>query len=183
MGLSFCPKAAPSGTCEEAGEESAKWFLWILHYPWPHGSSCDRFHMHCRKCTSDEPSQSHRYVPVLAYRQFDIIIFNHASLHLPNSPLSSCLVPRTPYSPFSLAQGMATRKSTVFAVDQADTWSWVTSFVAHCGSVIIFSTTSLLLLDSSRELHVLACLVLSSLRPVRKHFYQAFLVIQCPFSF
>ena len=68
-------------------------------HPWPQGSTCDRLRMHCRKCTSDEPSQSHRYVPVLAYRQFDIIIFSHASLHLPNSPFSSCLVPRTPYSP------------------------------------------------------------------------------------
>ena len=56
--------------------------------------------------------------------------------------------------PFSLAQGMAKRKPTIFAIDQADTWSWVASSMAHYGSVIIFSTKSPLLY-SSQELHVL----------------------------
>ena len=67
------------------------------------------------------------------------IIFNQASLH-PTSPLSSYLVPGTPYSRFPLVQRMAMRKSTTFAVDQADAWSWVALSTVHYGSVIIFST-------------------------------------------
>lgn len=41
VGLSSCPNAIPSGTCEEAEEESAKWFLCIPHLPWPQESEVD----------------------------------------------------------------------------------------------------------------------------------------------
>ena len=41
VGLSSCPKAVPSGTCEQAEEESAKWFLCVPYLPWPQESEID----------------------------------------------------------------------------------------------------------------------------------------------
>ena len=142
MGLSFFPKAAPSGTCEEAGEESAKRFFASSIIPGLRDQLVIVFVCIVENAPlMNHPNRTGMYQCLLIVN-LTFIIFNHASLLLPNSPFSSCLVPRTPYSPFSLAQGMATRKSTIFAVDQADTWSWVASSTAHYGSVIIFSTTS-----------------------------------------
>ena len=115
VGLTSCPKAIPSGTCKEAAVNG--FFA---------SSIISGLRNHLVIIVNAplvvHPNRAGMYQCLLIVN-LTFIIFNHASLLLPNSPLSSCLVPRTPYSPFPLAQGMATRKSTTFAVDQADAWS------------------------------------------------------------
>ena len=100
VGLSFCPKAAPSGTCKEAGEESAKFFL---HPPLSLASGIILCVVE-NAPLMNHPNRAGMYQCLLIVN-LTFMIFNHASLHLPNSPFSSCLVPRTPYFPLLLGPG------------------------------------------------------------------------------